>query len=233
MSTYKTVFPKKHTLLVVVHVESMIGASRNVSIAKDNGADGVFLINHGDTAQENVQHLIVIEKTAYPDFWIGANFLGYSTLGALHLLPKKADGLWTDNADIGGLLQAGIDGERYKRLMCNAHREKWNGLYFGGVAFKYQPTPVDVEMEARNAKEYVDVITTSGERTGMPPSLEKIRKIRNAIGTFPLAIASGMTPENVVAYKDLADCFLVSTGISYDFYHLNPKKVEQFARAIQ
>ncbi len=233
MSRYKAVFPQKHVLLVVVHVSSMIDSSKNILIAKDSGADGVFLINHGGSTQRDVEHLIVLMKVALPKFWIGANFLGSSTLEALQYLPRKADGLWVDNANIEGLIQEGIHGKRYEHLMCSAYGKKWDKLYFGGVAFKYQPTPKDIEGEAKSATEYLDVVTTSGEGTGMPPSIKKIETMRNAIGSFPLAVASGMTPENVSAYKDLVDCFLVSTGISFDFYHLNPKKVEQFAKALR
>ena len=39
---YKDIFPKPHTFLAVVHVESIDQAERNTKIAFANGADGVF-----------------------------------------------------------------------------------------------------------------------------------------------------------------------------------------------
>ena len=53
---------------------------------------------------------------------------------------------------------------------------------------------------ARNAMPYMDVVTTSGPGTGKAAAPEKIRTIRQAIGDKPLAIASGVTPENVPDY---------------------------------
>jgi hypothetical protein len=38
------------------------------------------------------------------------------------------------------------------------------------------------------------------------------RPLKRALGDWPLAIASGITPENVGEYLPVADCFLVATG---------------------
>ena len=49
--------------------------------------------------------------------------------------------------------------------------------------------------------------------------------MKQALGEFPLGIASGITPENVSEYLDIADCFLVATGISTSFTELDPVRV--------
>lgn len=41
---------------------------------------------------------------------------------------------------------------------------------------------------------------------------------------FHLAIASGITPENIQDYLDFAGCFLVATGISKSFEELDRDK---------
>ena len=41
----------------------------------------------------------------------------------------------------------------------------------------------------------------------------KIEIFRKAIGDKPMALASGITPENVMTYHEV-DCFLVATGIN-------------------
>ena len=92
--------------------------------------------------------------------------------------------------------------------------ERWSGLYFGGVAFKYQRPVDDLAQAAMIAADYMDVVTTSGPGTGHAASLEKISCLKQALGDQPLAIASGITPENVGDYLDRADCFLVATGVS-------------------
>ena len=62
--------------------------------------------------------------------------------------------------------------------------------------------------------DYIDVITTSGPGTGKPPSLEKIQLMRSYIGKTPLAIASGITPENKSMFNDLVDYLLVASSIT-------------------
>lgn len=56
--------------------------------------------------------------------------------------------------------------------------------------------------------------------------------MKSAIGAAPLAIASGITPENVGAYLGICDCFLVATGISQNVSELDGAKVKQLATRI-
>jgi predicted TIM-barrel enzyme len=106
-------------------------------------------------------------------------------------------------------------------------------LYFGGVAFKYiNDIKTNFKEAARRAVDFMDVITTTGEETGKPPSIEKIKAMKEGAGDHPLAIASGMTAENVQEFMPYVKCFLVATGISKDFYNLDPSETRAFARAI-
>lgn len=70
----------------------------------------------------------------------------------------------------------------------------------------------------------MDAVTTSGPGTGYAADIEKIRRMKQALGNTPLAIASGITPENIVNYLPHADCFLVATEISRNFTELDPVK---------
>ena len=74
MSSFTSTFPGKHTFLAVVHVEGGIQALRNARIAEQEGANGIFLINH------SIPHNSLIEcyqevREQLPDFWIGLNCL--------------------------------------------------------------------------------------------------------------------------------------------------------------
>jgi predicted TIM-barrel enzyme len=60
--------------------------------------------------------------------------------------------------------------------------------------------------------------TTSGAATGQPADRNKLGAMRAALGSGPLGIASGVTPENVAAHRGLVTHILVSTGISNSFY---------------
>ena len=225
MSAFKQEFKKRHTFLAVIHVQNRDQMLRNVDIARKNGADGVFLINH-DIDSSQLLYCYEEARKRHPSWWIGLNILGLSAGDAQKLLPEDASGLWTD--------YAGVTDEGNVQEASNFHKidTQWRGLYFGGVAFKYQSPVTDFEKVARYAIEYVDVITTSGEATGSAPPLEKIITMRKGAGVHPLAIASGMTPENVSAYLPYVDCFLVATGISDSHTELNATRTKEFSRRV-
>jgi predicted TIM-barrel enzyme len=91
----------------------------------------------------------------------------------------------------------------------------------------------DPAAAARAAVPFVDVITTSGSATGSAPSTEKVASMRGAIGGHPLAIASGVSPENVQEYLHLVDCILASSSISDSEAELSPKRLARLVRAIE
>lgn len=218
MSPYRRVFPGRHSVLPVVHVESLKQAKRNARAARDAGADGIFLINHGmvDKALLDI-HAAVTE--ALPDFWIGVNCLGLSPHQVFLAVSPSVGGVWVDNP--------GIDEDRddqpyAERVVALRQSHAPACLYFGGVAFKYQRPVEDLEAACRVAAKYMDVVTTSGPGTGHAADIEKIRRMKVALGETPLAIASGITPENVREYLPYADSLLVATGISRNDTELDP-----------
>ena len=73
----------------------------------------------------------------------------------------------------------------------------------------------------------MDVVTTSGIATGNPAEISKIAIFRSALPNTPIALASGITPENAIDYA-MVDCFMVATGINIadDFYNIDPAKLE-------
>ncbi len=129
--------------------------------------------------------------------------------------------MWSDNAYI-------MESEEYQRfaspIWTLIRDAGWKGTYFGGVAFKGQRKvrPEHLGQAAQKATAFMDVVTTSGPGTGVAADIDKVRVMKEALGSFPLALASGVTPDNVGDYLPYVDCFLVATGISDDFEHLNP-----------
>ena len=105
----------------------------------------------------------------------------------------------------------------------------WDGMYFGGTAFKKQRevNPTDYAKSARIACGYMDVVTTSGIATGHSADLGKISTFREAIGDQPMALASGITPENITDYLPAVDAVLVATGVNLkdDFYNIDPQRL--------
>lgn len=226
------IFGKKKVVLPVVHVENEEQALRNVEIAKRAGADGVFLINHSMTTAALLEIYNAVREKFF-DYWIGLNCLDITPLSVFsHVLPLRLDisGVWTDNAMISEINPHQSEARRILEIISEIG---WRGLYFGGVAFKYQPLVNDLRLVIREASCLMDVITTSGEGTGIAADVEKIKTIWDALDEgIPLAIASGITPENVSEYLPFVDAFLVATGISDSDTELNENKTRTLVEKV-
>jgi predicted TIM-barrel enzyme len=220
---------RTQVILPVIHVESQDQALRNTEVAKTAGCDGVFLINHSIYSEEllGIAHRV---RDSFPDWWIGVNCLDLAPEAVFACVDEAISGIWVDNAFVDERTGEQPVAER----VLEARRQSgWQGLYFGGVAFKYQREVQDLAAAARSSVRYVDVVTTSGPGTGRAASTSKIAAMKNGLGDAPLAIASGITPENVGDYLEVADCFLVATGISRNFFELDPAKVGALMNAVR
>jgi predicted TIM-barrel enzyme len=225
---------KKSSPLVtpVIHVLDADQALRNLDIAVAAGCPGIFLINH-DFPMGPFLPILRQVRAARPDAWLGVNFLAqpgdiaFPVLGDLARDGVRIDAYWADDACIDESEKSQAVAEKIAEARV---RSGWDGLYFGGVAFKKQ-RPVAPEHHAtaaRLATGYMDVVTTSGIATGQAADLAKIEDFRAAIGDAPLALASGITPENAARYCPMVDCFLVATGINHadDFYNIDPDRLD-------
>lgn len=227
MSTFRDTFQGEHVFLAVIHVVSIPQALRNAQIAEQCGADGVFLINHSASHFDLLDSYSIVHKQL-PGYWIGLNCLDLGR-SSVEVIPSNTPGLWVDDA---GITEGRDPTAVAKDFVGRRQRSGWQGIYFGGVAFKYQREISDVGKAAKLAMPFVDVITTSGAGTGKAADVVKIRTMKEAVGNHPLAIASGITPENVCEYMPHADCFLVATGISSSHTELHPSSVLALAKAL-
>jgi hypothetical protein len=229
--SFKTVGP---AVTPVIHVIDQAQAARNVAMAIGEGAQGVFLINH-DFGVEPFLPIIRETRETFPTLWLGVNFLAvtgkdaFPTLGRLEAEGCMIDAYWADDARIDERRAAG-DQEEAEAISATRKEAGWNGLYFGGTAFKKQRevVPEDYGRAAAIAAEHMDVVTTSGVATGHEAETSKIATFRSAIGDRPLALASGVTPDNAHLYGEV-DCFLVATGINLagDFYNIDPERLRR------
>ena len=87
---------------------------------------------------------------------------------------------------------------------------------------------------ARRAKPWMDVITSSGPGTGYAASVEKAKALRSGAGAHPLALASGVSPENVDGFLPYVDAFLVASEIETESYSgvLLPDRTRELAERI-
>lgn len=221
-------------VLPVLHVLDTPRTLRNLRHVIAAGAPGCFLINH-DFEPERFLPIIRDVRAVHPSLWLGVNFLAvtgrdaFPMLGALADEGVTVDAYWADDARIdeyGNNAEAREISEIYEK-------SSWRGLYFGGTCFKKQRevAPEHYSAAAREACAFMDVVTTSGVATGQEADLGKIETFRAAIGDKPLALASGITPENAASYADV-DCFMVATGINIpgNFYDIDPERLTTLMR---
>lgn len=217
----------------VIHCLTPAQTLANVGIALTNGAHGVFLIGHNMVNETLLRFYREVRSVYGEGIWVGINFLDLDPVMALKKLPDTAQALWTDNPGIYRYTQK-------PRTLADEFNETRELLgkkfeYFGGVAFKGQP-PQDLMRETLFSINYVDVTTTSGPETGFPPTPEKIRTMREYLNEFrdrKLAVASGITEQNVRQFLPYADYFLVASGISTDFHHLNMYQTALLSRMVR
>lgn len=215
----------------VIHVVDIKQTLRNINHATRLGAPGIFLINH-DFPVAEFMPILRAARDACPNTWLGVNFLAqpgriaFPILGELAQEGHLIDAYWADDACLDERESHQTEAEAIAEIRMSSG---WNGLYFGGVCFKKQ-RPVDPalnEYSARLALPFMDVVTTSGIATGHAADMAKIADFRRGLCDAPLAIASGVTPENAAQYAADVDCFLVATGInrSGDFYNIDPARL--------
>src|ERR1700741_1595299 len=185
-------------IIPVIHMITQYQVMVNVETCIACGVKKVFLINH----QVSVEDLMVCAKavkTKYPNLWVGVNMLGVPVRSAVNFVLDHIDAIWCDET---------ISSEDAKSM------RRFNGMFFGGLAFKYQPQPIDLKLACEDSALATDVATTSGSSTGQAADVEKIKTIRGHLGNHPMAIASGVSVKNVHNYNGVADYLLVASSIT-------------------
>ena len=217
-------------ILPVIHVLDDARTAANIDHIIDAGLKGCFLINH-DFGIDAFLPVLEAIRGRHPDFWIGVNFLAVTGLKAFPILADldergvRIDAYWADDARID---ESAVTQEEADNIAATRNDCGWKGLYFGGTAFKKQRPvdPKDYGRAAGIAGGFMDVVTTSGIATGHSADLGKLAEFRGALPDRPIALASGITPDNATDYY-IVDCFMVATGINFenDFYNIDPARL--------
>ncbi len=208
-------------LLPVVHVNNLEQALRETEKLARARVDGAFLIDHhGSSSLAPLFELHRSVQEEFPALWLGVNQLGHDVKNiykAIYANDWWVDGIWTDQSNV--LFGTMSIGERQYAEVLQEYREQHEWLlgvrYFGGVAMKGQHYVADPAVAAElavMAMRMVDVITTSGEWTDKAANPEKVRRMKAAVGDHPIAVASGVNPDNVADYG-MADAYLVASSI--------------------
>lgn len=202
-------------VLPVIHVDTLARTLDNAALAFEAGADGVFLIsmNGRDEVLESMGRDV---KSRWPEKLVGLNFLTRTAVDAVRITAGAGlDMTWSDNAQVH--TEQPLD---KARAIAAALAEFPGHKFLGGVAFKHQKWEPLPATAAQRALALGFIPCTSGSATGVAAEVTKIARIHEATGGAELAIASGITPDNVLDFAPYLSHILVATGVSkneYDF----------------
>lgn len=210
-------------LTPVIHVHDLDTTLKNVEVCLNAETKGFWLINHR-VSSHKLAEITAEVRQRFPEAWIGVNTLDELMLTSMKRFSGlELNGWWADDPCV---FEFSDNQHLAKSIQESVNLNFPGALYFGGVAFKYQVQPINLKLFTRLAAQYMDVVTTSGDGTGVAADLVKIQDMASALtGDKFLGIASGITPENVRDFLPYVDWFLVATGISIDFHNLDPRKV--------
>ena len=221
-------------LLPVLSCYNEIQFKKNIvklySYFQVRGINGIWILSTNSSI-EIVIKVFLWAKENYPDFWIGVNLIGHHIPKVLNCLSYiSPDGLWIDNSNV-----TDKDTQNIPELITDQFKKlNFKGLYFGGVLFKYNPDMGDPQKILKKTHEYMDVIITSGEGTGIEIDSDKIEFIhQNTKQNMFIANASGITPENVHKIKKKCNIFVVRTSIVDKYNNINLNKLEKLITSIK
>lgn len=224
-------FDRPRVLLPVIHCCTPEQVRAQADVCARAGADGVFLIDQGGMDVDDILAAAFWLGRAMEGFFVGVNFLGRPpaetalVIGSMRSTYRDQIGaIWSDDAQ--------PDAWRDRAVKAR----DWKGLFFGGVAFKGQRLvhPDHYQRVAREAADAgVDVVTTSGSSTGRACRPEKPAAMREAVGpNVALALASGITMNNVGSFLPFVDAFLVASSLERSFGEFDAGAVRAMADQI-
>jgi hypothetical protein len=192
-----------------------------VTIAFDNNIDGVFLIPaEGGMPSDIIISCYQAVRNKYADKFIGINFMAPID-HIIKIMPHTIDGLWTDYG-----IGVKSDIEQIIKLRSFLDTIKWSGLLFAGFFFKGNNSKIPsnelLSESARRLVKYADVLTTSGECTGVSIDIKTLSNISNAShdsnidSKISICVASGVTSDNILSMTKYSNYFMVGTGIEED-----------------
>jgi len=201
-------------IIPVIHYSNDSQAIFNASLAAKYGCYGVFLIDMVGDQATNTFNCAYYISDLFPSLKVGMNHLSHNPQNdCAKNISAGLSMTWTDKCITHSQISnTSIQQEIAMLLKSNPHH-----LFFGGVAFKYQPYEPSPAQAALDSYNLNIIPTTSGTHTGQSASIEHIQTVRSMLpNNAPLAVASGISSDNIQSFKNLLNYALVATSIIKD-----------------
>jgi len=182
-------------IIPVIHHINEKTTMLNAEICNKSNVYGVFVISM-DGVNEDLANLARKIKLNFLNLMVGVNHLGYTAKERFfECLNYSLDMCWSDNNIVNS------DTVQKEAFDIQEELRNIEFKFFNSVAFKYQKVDLNPALAALNSKQMGFIPTTSGVATGVAADLTKISLMKNALKDYPLAIASGLTVENILDFN--------------------------------
>lgn len=210
----------------VIHLRDDAQGADEAAKALDAGADGVFFIHH---AGDDTMAVRVARRTKkqYSEWYVGINLLAAGPIVAFEqAIDAGLNAVWADSV---GVTSEGLNGQARELLSLHVVHPFID--IFAGVAFKYQPKDSNPNGTVYQLSDLGWIPCTSGKATGSAAEASKVEALGNA-SSIGLALASGVTLDNVAEYLPHVSHFFVASSISQDDYTLDFERMSAMASRI-
>lgn len=214
-------------VLPVIHILDKEQAIQQANLMARLDCDGFWLINHGGDDELTLSLASELSQK-HPNLIVGVNLLSHSAYSALDAIVEKAlKYVWLDYAGVHSVTPD------IKLLKKQQSLIQEDGIViFAGTAFKYQQPEPDPVKAAELAQSYGLIVTTSGPGTGHAADINKIESMSNVVNN-DLAVASGLSHDNITQHHRFVGYAMIATGISKDEYHVEPRKLRDFIAKVK
>ena len=212
---YNELFRGKKPLIGMIHTNStdeytmLELAKREIKIFLQHGVYPLIENYFGST--DDCEKVLAWIQKAYPDAVYGINVLG--NYQEAFRLAAKYGAKFIQVDSVCGHLSPKYDEEYARRLA--EFRSQIDVVLLGGVRFKYQPVNSgrSLEEDLRLGSERCDAIVCTGEGTGVPTPLGKVKEFKAVLPDFPVIVGAGVTIETVQDTFQYSDGAIIGSWI--------------------
>lgn len=214
MNTILSCFAAKKPVIGMIHTKGtddrdmMERAKREIDIYVGGSIDGIMVEPYFGTYHQVEMVLQYLEEqqfaVPYGVNCLNVDCMGFELANRFHCAFIQMDSV------VGHVKPRD---EETIQAFFDLYRPHCEAALMGGVRFKYQPllSENSLETDLQIAMTRCDAICVTENATGQETSMDKIRAFREGIGSFPLFVCAGVTPDNVVKQSAYADGFVVGS----------------------
>lgn len=183
-------------------------ALREADIFAACGVDGMIVEDYFGSV-EDVERVLAQLSSERPGYLLGINVL--DNFAKSFELAVQYGSKFIQVDSIAGHLTPEDEVDYLK--MVDSYRRSADIPVIGGVRFKYQPylSGRSLAEDLRIGTQHCDAIAVTGSGTGVETDNQKIAEFRSLVGSFPLVVAAGMTPQTIQEKLTLADAAIVGS----------------------